>query len=72
MLQEPGPEVTKTCFKTLTKTCFNTQGRFRVVDRLAVSTSAIDEDFDPMAFAAALEDKSSHPVASAVVSGRCS
>ena len=49
------------------KTGTLTTGLFRVVGELHLSDAAADEDYNPLELAAALEAKSSHPLASAVV-----
>jgi Zn2+/Cd2+-exporting ATPase len=48
------------------KTGTLTTGLFRVIDELRMSDAA-DGDYDPLELAAALEAKSSHPLASAIV-----
>lgn len=62
---------------TMDKTGTLTRGSFSVLDNLRFRTDkeededAADDMFDPMKLAAALEEKSSHPLASAIVSKFC-
>lgn len=56
---------------SIDKTGTLTKGYFKVVSQLSLSTSKEDGYYDPLRLAAAMEIKSTHPLANAVVSEYC-
>ena len=55
----------------LDKTGTLTKGFFKVCDRVLIGQAAQDGDINALELAASLEQKSAHPLASAIVSAHC-
>lgn len=51
------------------KTGTLTKGFFKIIEKLVLSVCS-EQEYNPMELAAALEEKSSHPLANAIVSGK--